>query len=181
MVMNHQKTGRLKPLLDKVPPGFLVDTSWLKAQGIDPKSIHDYVTRGWLKRVIRSVYRRPLPEGVQEGSEAEWQIPVLSLQRILDYDVHVGGETALDLAGYSHYLSLGTRPRVYLYGDVPPWLKRLPIKTKFVVHSRTLFGGELTGISDAAPDRGSGTPDVQSQTVNIWPLAVSTTAMWMCM
>lgn len=36
-----------------MPLGFLVDTRWLKAQGIDARSIHDYVARGWLERVIR--------------------------------------------------------------------------------------------------------------------------------
>ena len=66
MVMNHPRKPRLKPLLDAVPPGFLVDTRWLKAQGIDPKSIHNYVARGWLERVVRGLYRRPLPEGVPE-------------------------------------------------------------------------------------------------------------------
>ena len=52
-------------LLDKVPPGFMVDAKWLRAQGIDPKSIHGYMARGWLERIVRGVYRRPLPEGVQ--------------------------------------------------------------------------------------------------------------------
>ena len=59
MVMSRQRTPRLKPLLDTVPPGFMVDTPWLRAQGIDPKSIHDYVARGWLERLVRGVYRRP--------------------------------------------------------------------------------------------------------------------------
>ena len=80
MVMNHRRTPRLKPLLDKVPPGFMVDTPWLRAQGIDPKSIHDYVARGWLKRVIRGVYRRPLPEDARGADETSWEIPLLSLQ-----------------------------------------------------------------------------------------------------
>ena len=61
MVMDHLRKSRLKPLLDAVPPGFLVDTPWLKAQGIDSKSIHDYVARGWLERLIRGVSRRPVP------------------------------------------------------------------------------------------------------------------------
>ncbi|MCY4059576.1 MAG: AbiEi antitoxin N-terminal domain-containing protein, partial [Gammaproteobacteria bacterium] len=47
--MNHPRTQRLKPLLDTVPPGFVVDTPWLTARGIDSKSIHDYVARGWLE------------------------------------------------------------------------------------------------------------------------------------
>ena len=67
-------------MLDQVPPGFLVDTRWLKSQGIDSKSTHGYVARGWLERVVRGVYRRPLPAGVRQGPDAEWQMPLLSLQ-----------------------------------------------------------------------------------------------------
>ena len=74
MVMDRQRTPRLKPLLDRVPPGFMVDTPWLRGQGIDPKSIHNYVARGWLKRVIRGVYYRPLPEGAQGADETSWEI-----------------------------------------------------------------------------------------------------------
>ena len=120
--MNRQRTPRLKPLLDTVPPGFMVDTPWLRAQGIDPKSIHDYVARGWLERVVRGVYRRPLPEGAQGGHEESWAIPLLSLQWLMKYAVHLGGESALDMAGYAHYLKLGGKSRVHFYGEVPSWL-----------------------------------------------------------
>ena len=163
MAMNHPRTQRLKPLLDKVPPGFMVDTPWLKGQGIDPKSIHDYVSRGWLERLIRGVYRRPVPEGVHGASQVSWEVTLLSLQRIMKRDVHLGGESALDLAGYTHYLSLGGTPRVHFYGAVPTWLKRLPTQTRIVVHRRSLFGDDPTGISDA-------NRDVQEtpQAVNVW-------------
>ena len=69
MAIDHERTPRLQPLLDKVPPGFMADTPWLRAQGIDPKSIHEYVARGWLDRVVRGVYRRPLPEGAQGADD----------------------------------------------------------------------------------------------------------------
>lgn len=170
MVMSHQRQQRLKPLLDRVPPGFLVDTRWLKAQGIDAKSIHDYVARGWLERVIRGVYCRPLPEGVQATSTVPWDSALLSLQWIMKHDVHLGGVSALDLAGYAHYLHLSGPPRVHLYGDVPTWLKRLPSNAQMVTHRRTLFGDDKTGIIDANRDiHGDG------QTVNVWrwPLKTS--------
>ena len=92
---------RVKPLLDTLPPGFVVDTPWLIARGIDPKSIHDYVTRGWLERLVRGVYRRPARHGAHGGGEF-WAVLLLSLQRLMNYAVHLGGESALDLAGYSH-------------------------------------------------------------------------------
>ena len=146
--MNHSKTPRLKPLLDTVPPGFVVDTPWLKARGIDPKSIHGYVAHGWLERIVRGVYRRPAPQGVRGGNGESWAVLLLSLQRLMNYTVHLGGESALDLAGHAHYLSLGGRQRARFYGDVPSWLKRLPTPTEIVVRRRTLFGDDPIGIEE---------------------------------
>lgn len=150
MGMTHQKQPRLKFLLDNVPPGFMVDTPWLRHKaGVDPKSIHGYVTRGWLERIIRGVYRRPLPDAKHGLShDDEWAIPLLSLQWIMGRDVHLGGESALDVAGYAHFLMLGGMPRIHVYGDAPPWLNRLPTAAKFVVHTRTLFGDEIAGIEN---------------------------------
>jgi len=166
--MDHQRRQRLKPLLDKLPPGFLADTRWLKAQGIDAKSIHDYVARGWLERLIRGVYRRPLPAGVPSQPGVPWESVVLSLQWIMAHPVHVGGVTALNLAGYAHYLPLGGTAHIHLYGHVPSWLTRLPINAQVIVHRRTLFGSDEIGIIDTAGD-------ASSTAVNIarWPLRVA--------
>lgn len=178
MVMSHQKSQRLKPLLERVPPGFLVDAAWLKRdQGIDPKSIHDYVRRGWLERVVRGVYRRPLPTPTA-STTADWQIPLLSIQGILGYEVHLGGVSALGWHGYAHYLPLGGESRVYLYGRVPPWLARLPVDVQFVVRSRSLFGDDLSGIENAEHQLGTATEagDDTGPTLSPWrwPLRIST-------
>ena len=146
--MNHLRTQRLKPLLDTVPPGFVVDTPWLRARDIDPKSIHDYVARGWLERLVRGVYRRPTPQGAPGGDRDFWAILLLSMQRLMNYAVHLGGETALDMAGHAHYLNLGGAPRVHFYGDVPSWLKRLATPTEIVVRRCTLFGDDPVGIEE---------------------------------
>ena len=148
----------------------MVDTPWLRGQGIDPKSIHGYVARGWLTRVIRGVYRRPLPEDARGADETSWEIPLLSLQRIMKYAVHLGGESALDMAGYAHYLSLGGRSRVQFYGEAPSWLKRLPMRTEIVVRRRTLFGDDPVGIDDAGPEAA---PLGASVEVWRWPIKAS--------
>ena len=160
MVMNQSRTPRLKPLLDTVPPGFVVDTPWLKARSIDPKSIHDYVARGWLERMTRGVYRRPPPPGMRDANGDFWAILLLSLQRLMNYAVHLGGESALELAGHAHYLSLGGRRRVQFYGETPSWLQRVPTLTEIVVRRRTLFGDDLMGIENAPLESGV--------TVNLW-------------
>jgi len=127
----------------------MVDAAWMKNQGIDPKSIHNYVANGWLERVVWGVYRRPLPNRAKATSSTSWEIPLLSLQWIMNYDVHLGGESALDQAGYAHNLNLGEARRVHFYGHVPSWVKRLPIQTEIVVHRRTLFGANDFGIFDS--------------------------------
>ena len=149
MVMAQLRTPRLKPLLDAVPPGFVVDTAWLKARGIDAKSIHDYAARGWIERVVRGVYRRPLPNGAQ-ADKLSWQVVLLSLQRLKGCDVHLGGESALDFTGHVHYLSLGETRRVHLYGDAPSWLKRLPTTEQIVLHRPRLFGSDRVGVDAAS-------------------------------
>ena len=161
MAMKHQRKERLKPLLDKVPPGYLVDTPWLRAQGADPKSIHGYVGRGWLERVIRGVYHRPLSEGMEGSAKDFWQAVLLSLQQILGYDIHLGGESALDLAGYIHYLSFGYPPRIHFYGSAPSWLKRLPMRTEIILHPRTLFKESQNDLGEI------------SQGMRQWPIKAS--------
>ena len=85
----------------------------------------------------------------------------------MEYAVHLGGESALDFAGYAHCLSLGGQPRVHLYGAVPSWLRRMPMPTQVVVRRRTLFGDDPIGVHDADRlERSSG------PMVDIWRWAV---------
>ena len=169
MVMNQSRIPRLKPLLDAVPPGFVVDAAWLKARGIDPKSIHDYAARGWIERVVRGVYRRPLPNGTQ-ADKLSWEVVLLSLQRLKGCNVHLGGESALDFAGHVHYLSLGGTRRVHLYGDAPPWLKRVPTAEQIVLHRSRLFGADPVGVdaADALGEENGWAVDVWR-----WPIRAS--------
>jgi len=146
--MTQQRQERLKPLLDDLPPGYVADAAWLVARGIDRKSILQYAQRGWLEKLTRGVYRRPDTHR-DIGGAGDWRRLVLSLQRVMDYEVHVGGRTALSLKGFEHYLSLGEAAApVYLYGVVPSWLDRLPNAEQFETRTLTLFGGTLTGVAD---------------------------------
>lgn len=61
------------------------------------RCILDY--HGWLERVVRGVYRRPLPESAREGTDTEWQVALVSLQSIMNCHVHLGGESALGPGG----------------------------------------------------------------------------------
>lgn len=152
--MTQQRQERLKPLLDDLPPGYVADAAWLTARGIDRKSILQYERRGWLEKLARGVYRRPDTHR-DAGAAGDWRRRVLSLQRIMNYDVHVGGRTALSVHGLEHYLSLGAAeaPPLYLYGDVPSWLARLPNADRFESRTLSLFGGSKTGVDGIGDEK----------------------------
>ena len=142
------RTPRLKPMLDAVPPGFIVDTPWLISRGINSKSIHNYVASGWLERVVRGVYRRPLPDGV-DNDELSWKVLLLSLQRFTNSNAYLGGRSALDFTGHIHYLNMGEPWPIHLYGDAPSWTRRLPTSEAIVWHRSKLFFDDQLGIHTA--------------------------------
>ena len=153
----------------------------------DRSQAHPRLCRSWVAGASRP--RRvppPAPAGRRNASAESWQVPLLSLHWLLKYAVHLGGENALDVAGYAHYLSLGGRSRIHLYGDVPSWLKRLPIRTQVVVRRRKLFGDEPVGIDSVRleggrPARqsrcGTGQSGHRVRTVPSWRRSMSCPAM----
>lgn len=151
--MNNKRhrMPRLKNLVDDIPPGFIVDTAWLKARGADSSSIHRYVRQGWLERVIHGVYRRTLPQNANDDPRLSWPTVLVSLQQLMRYNVHLGHRNALNHAGHAHYGWIGEGQRIHLYGDVPSWLKRLPTTDKIVSHKSTLFGKNPVGIVNSHP------------------------------
>lgn len=73
--------------------------------------------------------------------QQRWEPVVISMQSLLEVSVTVGGRTALELHGLSHYLSMTAPSEVHVYGpELPPsWLNKLPLKQRFVFHSTHLF------------------------------------------
>jgi len=148
----RQKVEKLRDLLGDVPHGYLVDTAMLAKYDIDYRLAHKYVKRHWLEQVARGLYRRPFGGADGETANTDWRIAVLSMM-LMDYEVHVGGMTALTLHGHAHYLSLGHGQDIYLYGnDIPTWLKRVPTNDVFITRSMKLFNLEKVGVANVESD-----------------------------
>lgn len=147
--MSVQIDNRLKTLLECVPPGFLVDSRWFSTRRFHRSSIHDYVRRSWLEHVAHGLYRRPLANTFPDQDTYNWHIIVISIQRIMDYAVHVGGITALRQRGYAHYLRLGGDEPVFLYGErIPAWIYKVPVNARFMLRRSRLFGASTLGVDD---------------------------------
>src|SRR4051795_8108951 len=96
--MAAQKDGKLNQLEKTLPQGLLVDAGWMERHGYSTSLRSQYVSAGWLVQPARGTYKRPL-------GELDWQKTVVSLQKLMGRALAVGGRTALDLQGFSHYLS----------------------------------------------------------------------------
>ena len=175
-VMDAQRSSRLNRLLLSLPEGFLADSAWLQAQGLTRSSIRDYVDRGWLERIAPRVYRRPTQ---LTKASLRWDVVVLSLQQVMHKLLHVGGRTAVELAGYAHYVEAGETPKVYLYGlGFPSWLAKLRISAQFEARSLGLFANSNTGVDARRYDLRSGaasgsSKDAESTSPWEWSLTMS--------
>lgn len=134
--MGIQRYDKLNQLHQVLPEGLPVDSNWLQRRGYSRQLIAKYLRHGWLASPVRGVYRR---DSVMMDHES-WESVVISLQRLLEVCVTVGGRTALELHGLSHYLSM-TAQEVQLYVSKPPpsWVNKIPLKQRFVFHSTNLF------------------------------------------
>ena len=144
--MAAKRASLLNRVMQELPERYVVDAAWLSDLGLGASSIRDYVARGWLERVGSRLYRRP--ERDRTGA-VRWEIAALSLQNLLRAPMHVGGMSALELAGYWQYAPMGRR-RIWLYSDAPAvrsYLRRLDLDADIDIRSCKLFG-------DADPDLG---------------------------
>lgn len=152
-------------MLGELPERYVVDAAWLSRIGLNSSSLRDYVERGWLERVGSRLYRRPEPSA---GREVHWEIAALSLQTLLRTPAHVGGMSALELAGYWQYAPLGRR-HIWLYTDaaaVRSFLGRLELNADFDIRSRKLF-------ADADPTLGVERRPLDLVTSGLGPAASS--------
>lgn len=123
---------RRRELLTLVPESLPVTRQWLarQDQDFDRHAVDNLVKSGQLVTLAQGVYMRP-------GTTPTWEGLVCFLQNVLRTDLIVGGMTALELRGLSHYVPLSNIKLVHLYGkdQLPKWLNQLFPGVTFVRHA----------------------------------------------
>lgn len=118
--MSTYKSTKINQLLQKLPSGALFFSSWMKVNGISYELQRRYRDSGWLT---------PFGAGVMAryGEKPTLYGAISSLNKQTGKHFYFGGLSALELAGYSHYVPMG-RQVVYVgYPKsewVPAWLKK---------------------------------------------------------
>lgn len=125
-------TDRTKLLEEKIPEGTIITRKWLKENvSLDTHAIDNLVKSERLRILKKGVYTRG-------KAQFTWQSIVYTLQFIMNTDHLVGGLTALELKGFSHYIPHSRKVIIHLYGNdkLPNWINELSDDLTFIRHNR---------------------------------------------
>lgn len=118
--MSLLKDKKLMTLLNEWPPGMVGTTPWLHELGISRQLVQKYKQSGWLAGLGRGAY-------IKRNEDLDWQGAMYALQKQLHLNVHVGGITALNTLGMSHYLR-PSQKQIFIYSSgnlsLPKWFTK---------------------------------------------------------
>ena len=177
--MGSQTQGKLNWLQQALPEGMVVDSGWLERHGVSRQLRRKYVMHGWLHALARGVFCRPAaPDNLLS---VPWQQLVISLNALENFPVAIGARTALELHGFSHYVSSAGSREAHLYANdvLPGWVSRVPVDAKLVPHNaRRLFRNRDVPAFFSKGDSPKKSPEdsgfTQQQGQWKYPLTVST-------
>lgn len=134
-------------LPDLLPYGAVADSKWLTECGLDRRQQSRLVRDGYATRLRQGVYAR-----MRGDAHLQADMLILSMQNLLGIQCHVGGASALDAYGLSHYLSLGQERNLHVYGRaVPSWCRQLKTEPSVEWHGSGLFSDSDLGVEAAIP------------------------------
>lgn len=114
----------------------------LTRQGLNAKGQYAYMKSGWLNRTSKGVY-------VLSGTTPKLLHAISAYNNQLSKQCIVGAYTALELRGYSHYLSLG-KPQAYLFtgrtNKLPSWMLSRVWDMTVKYMTTSFLGDDLLGV-----------------------------------
>lgn len=127
---------KINKLRQKSPSNGILLTSWLDKSGFSRSEINDYMKSGWLQRISTGVYQFTGDKPSLYGIFASYQ-----QQNGMKY--HIGAASALELKGFSHYISMG-KPIAVVFSPIRPplprWIKEADLDMSLVDVSSKVLG-----------------------------------------
>lgn len=139
---------RIQRIMESNPHAGFMFGDWLTRQGLDAKGQYAYMKSGWLTRISKGVY-------ALSGTTPKLFHAVSAYNNQLSKQCIVGAYTALELRGYSHYLSLG-KPQAYLFtgrmNKLPSWILSRDWDMTVKYMTTSFLGDDLLGVETMTVD-----------------------------
>lgn len=133
---------KIQQILETAPNESVFFGSWLSSQGLDARGQYAYMKSGWFDRISKGVYKI-------HGTEPGLMAMISAYNTQLGKSCVVGAYTALELRGYSHYLSI-REPVAYLFTDksnkLPAWLLKKEWDMNIKYMTTSFLGDGLLGV-----------------------------------
>lgn len=133
---------KINLLLSKIPAGGLVFSAYMTANGISTKEQTNYVRSEWIDRMAQGVYYR-------RGNKPTLYSSIFSYNEQLGKHCYVGATTALDIAGFSHFVAMG-KPTAYLFTTkaerLPKWFLLHDWDMAVAYSTTKVFGDSTLGV-----------------------------------
>ena len=133
--MNVDKENKLNRLLQKHKPGGLYFSVWLKGNGYSDQLLKSYRDSGWLTALSRGVMYRT-------GDRLRAFAVLESYNKQLGKNFHIAAHSALELAGFNHYVPMGKLMLMVMHPKqepVPDWMKTGDFDYSFKFFSTEIF------------------------------------------
>lgn len=129
---------KINKIISLTFPTGIMTTSWLESQGVSRTEQSNYVKTGWLKRIAYGIYKLSDNTPTLYGALASYKKQSDGIYRI-------GASSALEMQGYTHYVSIGT-PSAYIFTPknhrLPKWLTSIKWDRTLLEFSTKVFDGE---------------------------------------
>jgi len=138
--MNTKSGNKLNQLLTRWQRGAVYTQTYLSRLGYYHDLVKSYRRNGWLDSVGTGAFKL-------SGDSVDWFGGLYSLQQQLNLPVHVGGRTALELKGFSHYGRPGAE-KCFLYAPsgtrLPLWFRQFEWGVEINFKATKLFPPSLS-------------------------------------
>ena len=141
-------TTKIQQIIKSNPHVDFMFGDWLTRQGLDFKRPHAYMKSGWLTRISKGVY-------ALNGTTPKLFHAISAYNNQLSKQCIIGAYTALELRGYSHYLSMG-KPQAYLFtgrtNKLPSWMLSRDWDMTVKYMTTSFLGDNLIGVETMTVD-----------------------------
>jgi len=117
--MSIKIDDKLNKLLQDIPKGSVLLSSWLMSKGYSHSLQHRYLKSNWLESIGSGAFKRKNDDLSVFGA-------IYALQHQNGKNIHLGGKSALSLLGFAHYIEMSNTSLSFFAQTgykLPKWFK----------------------------------------------------------